>query len=154
MSQEERCVALTIRDLHSRYILTIRLMKRTTADAVKAVSGELFYHYGLFKIIRSDNCTPFAFSNSLLGLATLSAWWMSIGIISNHTVPGCPTQNGAHERIRADINREIPWEIPGSREAKQTVIDLWEEEYNNTRPHATLQMSSSLRFLQKVHLAI
>ncbi len=50
----------TVRDLHSRYILTIRLMERTTADAVKAVFEELFYHYGLPKIIRSDNGTPFA----------------------------------------------------------------------------------------------
>ena len=47
MSQGERCVPLTVRDLHSRYILTIRLMERTTADAVKAVFEELFYHYGL-----------------------------------------------------------------------------------------------------------
>ena len=124
-------------------------MERTTADAVKAVFEELFYHYGLPKIIRSDNGTPFASSNGFLGLTTLSAWWMSLGILPDRTDPGCPTQNGAHERMHADISREIQGKIPGGREANQAAIDLWVEEYNNIRPHEALQMSTPSDFYKK-----
>ena len=50
-------MAYTIRHLKSKYILDVRLMESTTANAVKAVFEELFHKYGLPKVIRSDNGT-------------------------------------------------------------------------------------------------
>lgn len=59
------------------------------------------------KVNRSDIGTPFASSNSALGLTTLSAWWIYNGILPDRIDPGCPTQNGSHERMHADLSREI-----------------------------------------------
>jgi len=112
ISSGEKCIPLTIRDLQSKYVFAVRLMERTTAQEVKKVFQELFTEYGLPKVIRSDNGSPFASQNGLLGLTTLSAWWISLGIMPDRIEPGCPTQNGSHERMHADISKEIQGKIP------------------------------------------
>jgi transposase InsO family protein len=140
ISNGEKCMPLTVRDLKSKYILTIRLMETTTAQQVKKVFQELFEQYGLPKVIRSDNGTPFASPNGLLGLTTLSAWWISLGIIPDRTDPGCPTQNGSHERMHADLSKEIQGKVPGGIKANQIVINEWVKEYNEIRPHEALDM--------------
>ena len=90
VSSGEKCIPLTVRDLKSKYILGIRLMEKTTAQEVKKVFQELFKKYGLPKVIRSDNGTPFASSKGVLGLTTLSAWWISLGIMPDRTDPRLP----------------------------------------------------------------
>ncbi len=115
-------------------------MQSSTADAVKAVFEELFRKYGLPKVIRSDNGIPFATTFGALGLTKLSAWWIYNGIMPDRTDPGCPTQNGSHERMHADLSREIQGKIPGGIVANQQAIDTWVEEYNNVRPHEALGM--------------
>jgi Transposase and inactivated derivatives len=91
-------------------------------------------------VIRSDNGTPFAVKGELFGLTTLSAWWMYLGILPDRTAPGCPTQNGSHERMHADLSREIQGKILGGVYENQRAIDLWLNEYNNIRPHEGLGM--------------
>jgi transposase InsO family protein len=142
VSDGERCLPLTIRDLKSKYIIDVRLMKDMTATGVKAVFEKAFKKYGLPKVIRSDNGSPFASSQGYLGLTTLSAWWMFLGILPDRTDPGCPTQNGSHERMHADLSRDIQAKIPGGVVANQEAIDLWIQEYNNVRPHETLEMKT------------
>ena len=142
ISSGEKCIPLTIRDLHSKYILTIRLMEKTTAEEVKIIFVELFKKYGLPRVIRSDNGTPFASSNGILGLTTLSAWWISLGIMPDRTDPGCPTQNGSHERMHADLSREIQGKVPGGIKSNQVVINEWVKEYNEIRPHEALNMKT------------
>jgi len=141
-SNGERCMPLTVRDLKSKYILTIRLMETTTANEVKKVFQELFMQYGLPKVIRSDNGTPFASQNGILGLTTLSAWWIFLGIMPDRTDPGCPTQNGSHERMHADLSREIQGKVPGGIKFNQVVINEWVKEYNQIRPHEALNMKT------------
>ena len=149
VSQGEKCMPLTVRDLKSRYILDVRLMERTTADAVKAVFEKLFQEYGLPKVIRSDNGTPFATTHGFLGLTTLSAWWMFLGILPDRIQPGCPAQNGSHERMHADLSREIQGKIPGGVTANQSAIDAWVEEYNHIRPHEALGMKTPAEVYEK-----
>ena len=141
-SSQQKCLPLTIRDLKSRYILAIVLMEAGTAEAVKSVFKKLFLKYGMPKAIRSDNGSPFATVNGLLGLTTLSAWWMSLGIIPDRIEPGKPTQNGSHERMHADLSREIQGNILGGVKANQEAIDLWADEYNTVRPHEALLMKT------------
>jgi len=142
ISNGEKCMPLTVRDLESKYILVIRLMEITTADEVKKVFQELFTKYGLPKVIRSDNGSPFASTNGILGLTTLSAWWISLGILPDRTDPGCPTQNGSHERMHADMSNEIQGKVPGGIKANQVVINEWVKEYNEIRPHEALNMKT------------
>jgi hypothetical protein len=115
-------------------------MASCTAESVKAVFTEVFRRYGLPKVIRSDNGTPFAANYGMLGLTTLSAWWISLGIIPDRIDPGTPTQNGSHERMHVDISKEIQGKIAGGRAGNQAAIDMWVEEYNDIRPHEALGM--------------
>ena len=153
VSNGERCMPLTVRDLKSKYILTIRLMEATTAPEVKKVFQELFEKYGLPKVIRSDNGTPFASSNGVLGLTTLSAWWIFLGIIPDRTDPGTPTQNGSHERMHGDLSREIQGKVPGGIKANQAVINEWVKEYNEIRPHEALNMKTPAEIYYKSEIS-
>ena len=80
-----------------------------------------------------DSCSP-------LGLTRLSAWWVYLGIRPDRTDPGSPTQNGSHERMHADLSREIQGKIAGGVAANQRAIDAWVEEYNFVRPHESIGM--------------
>lgn len=148
-SDGEQCLPLTIRDLASKYILCVRLMQSSTAAAVQAVFEELFHIYGCPKVIRSDNGIPFATTFGTLGLTKLSAWWIYNGIMPDRTDPGCPTQNGSHERMHADLSREIQGKIPGGVSANQQAINAWIEEYNHVRPHEALGMQTPAEVYRK-----
>jgi putative transposase len=130
---------LTVRDEYSRKILDVRLMKSTKTESVRSAFELLFKSYGMPKVIRSDNGPPFASSNSLLGLSRLSAWWLALGIDLERSRPGCPQDNGAHERMHLDIYRELQKEGVG---CDQSAFDIWKEEYNSLRPHEALGMQT------------
>jgi transposase InsO family protein len=142
VSDGEKCEPLTIRDLISKKLLAVRLMRTKEAGAVKAVMEEVFREYGLPKVIRSDNGTPFCASHGVLSLTKLSAWWITLGILPDRTDKGSPGQNGSLERMHADIAAEIEGKIPGGIAANQAFIDAWVEEYNAVRPNEAIGMQT------------
>ena len=142
LSDGEKCEPFTVRDKYSRKILCARLMTSKTAEAVRAVMTELFRKYGLPRAIHSDNGAPFAATNGVLGLTKLSAWWITLGILPERSLPGCPGQNGSLERMHGDIAREIEGRIPGGIAANQAALDAWVEEYNSVRPNEALGMKT------------
>ncbi|MFN7140124.1 MAG: integrase core domain-containing protein [Limisphaerales bacterium] len=87
--------------------------------------------------IRSDNGSPFANVHAVLGLSRLSAWWLVLGIDLERNRPGCPQDNGAHERMHLDISRELEGE---SRGAQQASLEQWRQTFNQDRPHEALGM--------------
>jgi putative transposase len=108
---------------------------RAAPQCEKGLSGSLSeraYH----KAIRSDNGSPFASVNGLLGLSRLSVWWVALGIDLERGRPGHPQDNGAHERMHLDISREI--EAMG--QSDQETLDLWRQSFNYERPHEALGM--------------
>lgn len=139
-SDGELCEPFTVRDIVSKKILCAQLMESKTSEAVRAVMTELFRKYGLPKVIKSDNGTPFASPNGLLSLTNLSAWWITLGITPDRTDKGTPGQNGSLERMHADIAREIQGKIKGGRKANQFALDEWVKEYNSVRPNEALGM--------------
>lgn len=141
-SDGEICEPFTVRDKYSRKILCAQLMTSKNADAVRTVMTRLFKEYGLPKVIHSDNGTPFAASNSILNLTTLSAWWITLGILPDRSQRGCPGQNGSLERMHADIAREIERRIPGGIAANQIALDCWVTEYNSVRPNEAIGMKT------------
>jgi len=133
----ERCEPLTVRDEYSRYILELRAVENARSVTVRRVFERLFERYGLPQRIRSDNGSPFAAINALLGLSQLSAWWVALGIDLERGRPGHPQDNGAHERLHRDISVEVE----GVRGAhRQAALDLWREQFNKERPHEALGM--------------
>jgi putative transposase len=132
-----RCDPLTIRDEFSRQVLELRALENAKTETVKAAMEEVFKRHGLPGRIRSDNGAPFASSCALLGLSRLSAWWLALGIDLERGRPGCPQDNGAHERMHLDISRQL--EHAGYTE-RQAAFDLWRKEFNEERPHEALGM--------------
>lgn len=53
--------------------------------------------------------------------------------------PGCPQDNGAHERLHLDIFRELE---RGGVGGDQAAFDLWRHEFNTERPHEALSMDT------------
>ncbi len=141
-SSGEICEPFTVRDLTSRKILCVKLMTSKSSEAVRDVMTDLFKKYGLPKVIRSDNGTPFSSSNGLLSLTKLSVWWISLGIIPDRTDKGRPGQNGSLERMHADIAREVQGKISGGIKANQAVLDQWVIEYNSIRPNEAIGLKT------------
>lgn len=132
---------LTVRDAASRFIL-LCVHSRETFAAVKQHCERLFRQYGLPAIIRADNGPPFAASGALGGLSRLSAWWISLGIEVSFSRPGMPSDNGAHERMHADVSRELQQEPADNIAAQQRLVDAWVRKFNHVRPHEALGMKT------------
>ncbi len=130
---------LTVRDEHSRMILEMRAVKNSRTETIRGHFERLFRLYGLPGAIRSDNGPPFASPNGLLGLSHLSAWWLALGIDLERGRPGCPQDNGGHERMHLDIRDELQ---AGRIGADQEAFELWREEFNTVRPHESLGMAT------------
>jgi transposase InsO family protein len=133
----KRCDPLTVRDAFSRFVLSVHLCRATTL-AVREVFERLFARHGVPKAIQCDNGEPFVSVRSRGGLSQLSAWWMSLGIRLVRSRPGCPQDNGAHERMHADIAAERQAHPAETRDAQQRELDRWRQEFNHVRPHDAL----------------
>ena len=140
-----RVEPLTIRDERSRMLLDMRILDSSRTEDVRACFERLFERHGLPQVIRSDNGSPFASSKGLLGLSRLSAWWVALGIGLERSRPGCPQDNGAHERIHLDIRRELQ---AGRIGREQEAFDLWRQQYNHERPHEALGMLTPAEIYQ------
>ena len=133
----QRVEPLTVRDEFSRMLLEMRAVTSSRNEVIRPCFERLFEKHGLPGAIRSDNGPPFASSNAILGLSRLSVWWLALGIDLERSRPGCPQDNGAHERMHLDIRRELQ---SGKIGRDQNAFDLWRHEYNNERPHEALDM--------------
>lgn len=139
-SQGERCEPFTVRDAYSRYILESAILPDARTETVRMTCERLFERYGLPGTIRSDNGRPFAVSTAPLGLSRLSAWWLALGINLDRIDPGCPYQNGAHERMHRDMAADLERRIDGDLIRHQAALETWRQTYNHERPHEALGM--------------
>jgi transposase InsO family protein len=135
-TNDKRCEPLTVRDEFSRYVLELRGVADARGATVRGYFERLFELHGLPGAIRSDNGAPFASDQGVLGLSRLSAWWVALGIDLERGRPGCPQDNGAHERLHLDIERELR----GNALEEQASFDEWRRTFNQERPHEALGM--------------
>jgi len=135
----KRCEPLTVRDEFSRYVLELRAMANARGQSVRSCFERLFERHGMPEAIRSDNGAPFASDQGVLGLSRLSAWWVVLGIDLERGRPGCPQDNGGHERLHLDVEQELR----GAELAEQQAgFDEWRKTFNQERPHEALGMKS------------
>lgn len=132
-----RCEPLTVTDACSRYALTCRALPVTTQSVVRPIFESLFREYGLPWVIRTDNGTPFA-STALGGLSRLAVWWIKLGILPERIDPGCPEQNGRHERFHRTLKDETISPPKDNLPQQQAAFDRFCLEYNQERPHEAL----------------
>lgn len=133
-----RCEPLTVRDAHSRFVLSAKLLRASTVEEVRDEFERLFRRYGVPDAIQCDNGEPFISVQSRAGLTRLSAWWVSLGITIVRSRPGCPQDNGGHERMHRDMKADVQAYPQASQPAEQRAIDRWRQEFNHVRPHEAL----------------
>lgn len=132
------CYPLTVMDRFSRYLLACRALAAPRSAPTRAVLEELFREFGLPARIRSDNGVPFAGPTTLARLSRLSVWFIRLGITPELIQPGCPAQNGRHERMHRTLKQYTARPPASTRAAQQRRFAEFRAEYNDERPHAAL----------------
>jgi transposase InsO family protein len=135
------CFPLTIADQHTRYLLACRGRLSTQTVTARPVFERAFRDYGLPIAIRTDNGVPFA-TQAIHGLSYLNVWWMRLGIFHQRIRPGCPQENGAHERMHRTFKREAIKPVRATCAAQQRNFDAFRREYNEDRPHEYLKQET------------
>jgi transposase InsO family protein len=134
----QRCEPLTVRDAFSRLVLAIKVLSSTAMPDVRRVFEALFQKHGVPQVIQCDNGVPFISVQARGGLTRLSAWWISLGIRVVRSRPGCPQDNGGHERMHRDMRADLQAFPASSLIAEQRACDRWRLEFNQVRPHEAL----------------
>jgi len=135
----ERFDPLTVTDLHSRFLMRAEGLPGQTRRWTQGAFRSLFRRQGLPEIIRVDNGSPFA-SMGPGGLSKLSVWWIGLGIKVEFSRPGCPQDNGCHERMHKTMKAECCKPPSANPAAQQQRMDRWRREFNYERPHEALGM--------------
>ena len=140
-----KCEPFTVTDGHSRFVIcSLHLKKKDTAN-VWAVMDQAFREFGLPLRLRTDNGPPFG-STGAGRLTKFSVNLIKAGVFPEWIEPGCPEQNGQHERFHLTLKQAI-----ASPPAKNLSFQLRKmrefiEEYNFDRPHEALNMLTPSNF--------
>ncbi len=135
------CYPLTIADQHSRFLLSCYGLLSTQTVTARPVFERAFQEYGLPRAIRTDNGVPFA-TQAIHGLSYLNVWWMRLGIQHQRIHPGCPQENGVHERMHRTLKRQAVKPVQRTCAAQQRLFDAFREEFNTLRPHEALDQDT------------
>jgi len=140
LADRRYCYPLTITDFASRYLLGCEALDTTKAVYAFPVFQRVFTQFGLPKAIRTDNGVPFASPHALFGLSKLAVWWLRLGIEIERIRPGCPQQNGRHERMHLTLKKEATKPAAQNLLQQQARFDDFVDCYNHERPHQALDM--------------
>ena len=144
----EYCYPLTMNDPVSRFVYAIDGSPSTSHDNAKPAMEAVFIEYGVPLYVGSDNGGPFCCTRALAGLSRLSVWWIRLGITPIRIHPGCPWENGIHERmhktLKASTTRPPAWTM----RAQQVRFDAFRREFNTERPHEALNGGLPVDHLQ------
>ena len=123
---------LNIIDEYTRQCLATLVKRRITSEDVIDQLFNLFIFRRIPEHIRSDNGPEFT-------AQTIRRWLNRLGVKTLFIEPGSPWENGYIEsfngKLRDELlNREIFYTLI---EAK-VLIEQWRKEYNQVRPHSSL----------------
>ncbi len=138
LADKRYCYPLTITDHESRYLFACEALGSTREAFAFPVFERVFREQGLPTAIRTDNGVPFASPNALYGLSRLSVWWLRLGIAIERIKPGCPQQNGRHERMHLTLKKETTKPAGDNLLQQQGRFDDFVTYYNEERPHQSL----------------
>ncbi|RUU95289.1 IS481 family transposase [Mesorhizobium sp. M6A.T.Cr.TU.017.01.1.1] len=141
LADRRYCYPLTITDFASRYLIACEALHTTKEAYAFTVFESVFKEFGLPSAIRTDNGVPFASPNALFNLSKLSVWWLRLGIAIERIKPGCPQQNGRHERMHLTLKLETTKPAGANFLQQQARFDDFVEEFNSERPHQALGMA-------------
>jgi len=136
------CYPLTAQDASSRYLLGTTALSSTATIPVQIVFTRHFEEFGLPLVVRSDNGVPFASPGAIGRLSKLSVWWIRLGIRPERIEPAHPEQNGQHERMHKTLKAEATRPPSSSLTEQQRRFDRFRREYNDERPHESLNQET------------
>lgn len=140
LADKRYCYPLTITDYASRFLIACDALPTTKEPFAFTVFERAFKDFGLPDTIRTDNGVPFASPNSLFNLSKLSVWWIRLGINIERIEPGCPQQNGRHERMHLTLKKEATRPAGDNFLQQQDKFDTFVDRFNRERPHQGLDM--------------
>lgn len=135
------CYPLTISDACSRMLINITAFGSINCNHTIEAFERAFKEYGMPLAMRTDNGPPFA-GSGLGGLSTLSVWLTRLGIRLDRIDKGHPGQNGRHERMHRELKAYTASPPAYDMVSQQRSIDMFVSEYNNIRPHESLDMNT------------
>jgi len=142
MGNKRYCNPLTICDSNSRIIIDILCHYHPDYKSVKQAYIRAFKEYGLPNFMHTDNGTPFGSIRSPKRYSKLCYWLIDQGVTPVFSDPGCPQQNGRHERMHRDLKAYCKNRIETTLSKQQKVMDEFRKEYNEIRPHEALNMKT------------
>lgn len=142
LSTGQLCYPLTAQDAFSRYVIGTTALSSTSSVPVQIAFSRHFEEFGLPLVIRSDNGVPFASASAIGRLSRLSVWWIRLGIRPERIEPAQPQQNGQHERMHKTLKAEATRPPGSSLTEQQLRFNSFRREYNDERPHESLNQET------------
>lgn len=142
LTNGEFCFPLTAQDSFSRFVIGTTALSSTASLPVEIAFTRHFEEYGLPLVMRSDNGVPFASPSAIGRLSKLSVWWIRLGIRPERIDPGEPQQNGQHERMHKTLKADATRPPSSSLTEQQLRFDRFRREYNDERPHESLDQET------------
>ena len=124
---------LTVIDVFTRECLALRAQPRFRGEDVAAVLTELVVERERPAVIQCDQGTEFT-------SIALDAWayWQHIPL--DFSRRGKPADNAVNEAFNGSLRREcLSQHHFLSLEDAQQILNSWKDDYNNERPHSSLQ---------------
>lgn len=135
---------LTLVDNFSRVSPGITVDYQPKSQHVIDTLNDCIARNGKPQIISVDNGSEFTSK-------ALDIWAYQNGIKLNFSRPGKPTDNSYIESFNSRVRQEClkqHW-FSTLSEAKK-ILESWRKEYNEIRPHSSLENQSPLEFLQRI----
>lgn len=135
---------LNVVDEFTREALAVSAFRSCTADALIAVLDEIIAATGRKPThIRMDNGTE-------MTAHAMTDWCRFTGVDAAFIDPGSPWQNGICESFNGRFRDEfLDCEVFHSLTEVQVLAEDWRIEYNNYRPHGSLNFLSPSAFRQR-----
>jgi len=132
--------ALNIMDAYTRECLAIEVDSSLTGERVARVLQELGQQRTLPKTIQVDNGSEFTSRK-------LDQWAYQNKVTLHFIEPGKPTQNGHIESFNGKLRDEcLNQEWFTSLKQARVIIESWRQDYNQVRPHSSLDNLSPMDF--------
>lgn len=135
-----RVRALTILDVYTRESLAIEVGKSLRGEDVVTALSRISLHRGTPTKVRCDNGSEFTSK-------ALDKWAYEHGVHIEYSRPGKPTDNAYIESFNGRFREEClstHWFL--SLDDARTKIEAWRKEYNESRPHMSLNYMTPKEF--------
>ena len=134
---------LVVVDEFTRECLTIEINRSLTACDVVRVLEKLFRRHGQPLCIRSDNGPELVSSK-------VQSWLKEKHVKTHYISPGSPWENAYTESFNSIFRQTCldRWLFTSLTEAR-VIVNQWLQEYNEIRPHGSLNGKSPYEFKQQ-----